>query len=920
MGDIEDAADLQKGKEMISIITAGSAGKRIVYGIERLRKAMGEEGISTRLIQTDDPGAVCLAGYEKKIYVGLADSEFLQEMEKRDLLLYHTGWPGREGYYVADCAGNLAVVSGGCETGALYGCMALADKVREQKRMPEQTDFFDEPVCKLRGPAIGLQKTKVEPPRLTYEYPVTPERFPWFYDRELWSGFLDRMLQDRCNILYLWTGHPFSSFLRMEEYPEALEVTEEELALNEELFHWLTGECEKRGIWVVLKFYSIHIPLPFAQAHGLDLHQSTILPLVADYTRKAIAQFIAAYPRIGLMVCLGEALRGMENKTRWFTDTVLPGVKDGIALAGLKEHPPVILRGHDCDPVDAMTKGKKIYDNIYTMWKYNGEGLTTYQPRGKWQRIHQEFSALSDIHIINVHILADLEPFRFGAVGFIQKCMQAAMERLGANGLHLYPMFFWDWPYSPDRTQERLLQMERDYLWYEAWFRYAWNPFREEASEKIYWSGRIAQVYGVSLDCGGRILEGLGAMGECAPRILRRVGITEGNRQTMSLGMTMSQFTNVKKYRPNYELWYSVAPRGESLEEFVEREEKGELHVGETPLEMIAHAEHYARKAWRLLKEARPEVRSSVEEYGRYVTDAEAICKMTLSYCEKIQAAVFILQYKYRMDERLKGDTGLLERAGEHMARSLEYYRELTELTGETYLYANSMQTRQRKIPFPDGDRFGHWRSCLPQYEREYQNFMKNLEHMKNGVFPREEDAEMELPSYQEAAFRILEGQARTYKVQKGECAFLGEGYKIEKCAKELQGLTGIQISLEEAVSKGAKLRLEFQEASYLLIGYLRSSGLQWLQVPDLETNTHADDRGGLSPVITNAVKVEGCPMVNVHAFLYEAGTYDIYLGTGGFLVLGVLRASQALKERDAQMTGEALENLDWMYEDRGNV
>ena len=51
--------------------------------------------------------------------------------------------------------------------------------------------------------------------------------------------------------------------------------------------------------------------------------------------------------------------------------------------ANLSEEPPVILRGHDCDPVQAMTEARKQYSHLYTMWKYNGESLTTYYPRGK---------------------------------------------------------------------------------------------------------------------------------------------------------------------------------------------------------------------------------------------------------------------------------------------------------------------------------------------------------------------------------------------------------------------------------------------------------------------------------------------------------------------------------------------------------
>jgi hypothetical protein len=226
----------------------------------------------------------------------------------------------------------------------------------------------------------------------------------------MWLKLLDRMVEYRCNVLYLWSGHPFSSLVKLADYPEALEVTDEEFELNREMFGWLTEECDRRGIWVVLKFYNIHIPHPFAVKHGLEQRQSRIHPLVADYTRKSIVEFIKSFPRIGLMVCLGEALRGYDNKTEWFVDTIIPAVREGIKEAGLTEEPPIILRAHDCDPFAAIEGAAEQYSNLYTMWKYNGESLTTYYQRGNWHKQHAALSKMKSTHIINVHVLANLEP------------------------------------------------------------------------------------------------------------------------------------------------------------------------------------------------------------------------------------------------------------------------------------------------------------------------------------------------------------------------------------------------------------------------------------------------------------------------------------------------------------------------------
>ena len=57
-----------------------------------------------------------------------------------------------------------------------------------------------------------------------------------------------------------------------------------------------------------------------------------------------------------------------------------------------------------------------------------------------------------------------------------------------------------------------------------------------------------------------KILDAYNDSGECAPRILRRFGITEGNRQTLSLGMTLDELVNPDKYHAFEELWESLPP------------------------------------------------------------------------------------------------------------------------------------------------------------------------------------------------------------------------------------------------------------------------------------------------------------------------------------------------------------------------
>lgn len=904
--------------EQITIIKNETCSVRIELGIQRITEALQHAGYTVAEAKMPENFEDYRNISGKKLYAGVQKQDgFLQWLEENEILVFHTREPEEEGFYIESCPARLTVISGGSETGALYGCMELKERVERMGEMPTEITFGDAPVFKLRGPAVGLQKTKVEAPRLTYEYPITPERFPWFYDRDMWTKFMDMLLDMRCNVLYIWSGHPFSSLVKVPDYPEALEVTEEEFQKNRELFGWLTKECDRRGIWVVLKFYNIHIPLPFARAHGLELLQSNISPLVADYTRQSIREFIKSFPHIGLMVCLGEALRGTQNKTDWFMDTIIPGVKDGVKEAGLTEEPPIILRGHDCDPIGAMEEAKKKYTNLYTMWKYNGESLTTYYPKGNWQKIHQSLSGLGTTHIMNIHILADLEPFQFNAPLYIQKCVQAGQNRYGCNGLHLYPLFYWDWPYTPDKVSPRLLQMNRDYIWFAAWFRYAWNPDREENTEREHWENVFARHYGISREMAEKLLTAQENLAQCAPKLLGRVGITEGNRQTLSLGMSMSQFTNVTRFRPNRELWESVARKGEQPDDYMIKEINKEQHLGETPYDCVEEVIAHAEKAFDLCREVVTAQGEDREELNRLYTDARAVYSMTISYCRKIEAAMEILRYKYTMDEKCRGDIKLLEKAEQKMSVSLEEYKKLAALTEETYLYANSMQTPQRKIPFPNGETYGHWTACLPEYQKELEHFRTHLAELQQGILPTDHAREVTAEPLKPAPYTLLGSEScETYELKKGESVFSDCSCKIINLAPELTNLTGVRMGLGAAIEEGVTVKLALPQDSYVLVGYMNAKGVEWLQLPDLETNTHADDRGGLTVVYANAMKAEACPPINIHAYRYEKGTHEIYFGTGAFLIAGVIASDTLMKPRNANLAGEGLETLDWLYEE----
>jgi len=896
--------------QAVTILVDAKASPRVNFGVTRLVEAMCGVGLEAKVVNGAD-----VSGEGSLVVVGnVRKSTAVESLVKSGVLDLKGNPPGKEGFTLASCTAGIYAVVGGDDSGVLYGCGEMAERIRAAGQIPAELNFSDSPVFVLRGPCIGMQRPDWTYDRMAYDFPYTKERFPFFYDKQRWRKYLDFLVENRMNTLYLWNGHPFPSLLRLEKYPDAQEVSHEQMSRNIEMFTWLTTQADKRGIRVIQMFYNIHISHPLARKHNLPYHHDKPTKFTSDYTRYCISEFVRSYPNVGLLVCLGEALKGHQNQIDWLTQTIIPGVRDGMKGAGLQKEPPIVIRAHAvAEPKEKVLEaGLKIYRNLYTMAKYNGESLTTWQPRGRWAKIHRKWSSLGSSHMVNVHLLSNLEPFRWGSPDFIRKCVLACRDVLGAQGVQLYPLAYWNWPWTADNTQPRLTQVDRDWIWFAAWARYAWNPDRDPAAERRYWAQRLTEMYGSRI-AGEKILDAYENSGECAPRILRRFGITGGVRQTMSQGMRMTQLINPKRFRPWRDLWQSDSPPGERLDQYLYRKWKKLPHEGETPPQVIDEILYYSAKAVDAVEAASPHVTKNREEFERLKNDMHCIRAMTKSYADKVRAAMLVLQYEH------SGDLSDLERALPLMERSLEEYRRLTELTDKTYLYSMSWHAFGRKIPFASGlGRYIHWRQCLPEYEKELADFRRHLAELKDGkVTPLTSHAEVDIAPLPAADFKLLTKNAHVYEVRENARVFwrkdISYDYEIQQLAGELKGLKGIAFWHHQATTTGVVIDFEVYEPVKVLVGYVEDDSPEWLKPPAIEEDVDTATKEGFEPVIRNAVILSkvNAP-INVHVLSFPAGRCRLDLGRGAYMILGVVKASAQIKPRTA---GLRKTGLDWMFE-----
>jgi hypothetical protein len=890
----------------VSIVIASSAHPRIVFGTQKLAAALKDVGYTVKVVNQ-----LSKTGSSNTIMVGNVGDALINE----SAIKFNSNQrqpTAKEGFTITSNNKQGILINGFDNSGALYGCMELTEQIKSQKKLPALVSISDAPEMVLRGSCIGVQKPTYLPGRHVYEYPYTPETFPWFYDKALWIKYLDSMVENRMNSLYLWNGHPFASLVKLKDYSYAVEVDDATFKKNEEIFSFLTTEADKRGIWVIQMFYNIIVSKPFAEKHHISTQDRNrpIIPLIADYTQKSIAAFVEKYPNVGLMVALGEAMEGVgQDDIDWFTKTIIPGVKDGLKALGKTEEPPIVLRAHDTDAPSVMKAALPLYKNLYTEAKYNGEALTTYTPRGPWAELHRKLADIGTVQIENVHILANLEPFRYASADFIQKSVQAMHEVHHGNGLHLYPeSSYWDWPYTADKTSPRLLQIDRDWMWYKAWARYAWKVKRDRNSEVAYWSKLLGAQFGTSENNGRDILEAYEQTGEIAPKLLRRFGITDGNRQTLTLGMLMTQLINPFRYGLFTLLYNSEGPEGEMLTEYAEKEWKKEKHVGETPLQIINEVREHGKKAIAAIEQASPSIKNNTDEFLRIRNDAYIYNALASNYADKAQAALYILRYKY------SNNIEDLNNALPYLRSSVAHYRKLVELTKDTYLYANSMQTQQRKIPVGGNDgKMKTWAELLPIYEQELQTFQHKLDSLKapqHGVVVNKK------VTLKNADVTLITKPAATYNVRAGSDLFTDTATYIKDYAEELVELNALKLSKSKQIEEGTVIKFTNAKPVKVLVGYFNSKDQRFLQPPQLEIDASANDYGQAEVKIANAILVSGMPPVNVHSFSFKPGTNTLTLAKGTALILGFVDDSQPIPVYDTGLIpGGVKRELDWLFE-----
>ena len=591
-----------------------------------------------------------------------------------------------EGYHILVRNGKITV-TGFDAAGAMYGCLKLVKYIEERGIVPESYEFTDAPVMKLRGTCILLMKLG------TYNYPITPEAFPFFYDKKLWLKYLDFLAENRFNYIAFWNGHPFDYFVKLDKYPEAQEGMKPGLIeKNHEMLTWLCEEGTKRNVRFLFQFYNIHTSVYFQKAHNLPEGISEPIPLLEDYTSYTIESFVKEFPQVGLYITPGEAIN-QEYTDQWINTVIFP------AITRTGNTPPVFDRGWFFD-LDHARKIVGNYPDLYFERKFNVEMIADTLPNPE----NKVWADLNGNLIVNIHMAANLEPFRWNPPSYIQKCMQNAHIN-GSNGLHLYPRKSWRWPYGSDLDASKL-QWERDALWFEAWGRYAWNPYLNRSSEHKYWLNRLTVKF-ENKNAAKHFLSSFELGSDVLPALQRLLWLGHDNHTVLSAGAKLWHLENAEGI-PFLPLKNSIR-----IPEYLRALKNRKTPIRDNPIEFLQIKRTEAQNSLREARlAARLASRNKPEAYS-YQNDALATSLVIDFYYHKLQAAKFKIQYENNIDTE-KNKRKFLT----HLENSVDTFRELTDLTTKTYESLSDVPAKHpaklKTCPY-------HWRDILPIFEKELE-------------------------------------------------------------------------------------------------------------------------------------------------------------------------------------------------------
>ncbi|MBT9777366.1 hypothetical protein GPL15_12710 [Clostridium sp. MCC353] len=611
--------------------------------------------------------------------------------------------------YQRSCAGKDITLKAGDEAGMMYGILDIADAVR---RNEEISDACVTPYMPNRGIKFNIPLDSRTP---SYSDASTSasKNILNMWDMSFWEEFLDRMAENKYNVLSLWSLSPFPSLVKIPEYPEACV---DDVKITTRPFHaelsgvGIYGEDHRRSLYTVKKI-TIEEKISFWQkvmeyakdrcikiyvftwnlfVYGTEDSPYGITdkldnPVARDYVYCGVKALMDTYPLLaGIGVTAGENMDFIGSSTdadsiyfqsdiEFIADTYGRGIRDYLA-----DHPdrPFQL-------IHRMQMAK--YDHIMNQFK---DFPCDFEISFKYSQAHMYSSAKPnfiqgflkekspDVKVWLTVRNDDYYMTRWGNPAFAKEYL-ANMPKECMSGFYMGPDgFTWGRDYMTKGDNEHPLVIDKMWYMFRIWGQLSYNIgleeecFRNELAVRFHLDREQSQILYSAWKEASQIIPDLNCMhwhdfdfqwypeGCCmyekAP--MDKICFADIHEFMKCPAMPYSEYASVSEYADS-------VVNGTGLEKI-------------SPAVMAESMENHANKAMQKLNELKA---SGDQELERTKYDIRAMSLLGTYYADKEKAAMCLAIYKKN------GDKQKQKEAAELLKQAAGVWKRYSAMIGAMY-------------------------------------------------------------------------------------------------------------------------------------------------------------------------------------------------------------------------------------------
>lgn len=402
---------------------------------------------------------------------------------------------------------------GGDANGAMYGGLQIAENIKFNQ-LTGSYNNEESPAILKRGIKLNLP---LDLNSATYDSArkvsdSARQAIPNVWDFKFWTAWFDEMARNRYNVVSVWNNHPFTSMIKMADYPDVAiqNVTgydgySKVMSMDEKIDHWkkVMAYAHSRGF----DFYLINWNIWTDGATGKygitdDKEKATTSQPTIDYMRKCMTTLLETYPDLdGFGITQGEHMSGNKpDEAAFLSKTYGAGMAEYA-----KQHPErklrFIHRWHMAD----FSEMKKNFAELMALpnvtfdmsYKYSKAHMYATAVPG-WMT-EREQKALRENSLKSWQTVRN-DDFYFNQWGdpyFARaylNCLPGQSDwfrgfLLGSDGFCPTKTFF-----SKNSVTQGLLEVQRQWYLFMLWGRLAYNPATPDAVFKNYMALKYPQV------------------------------------------------------------------------------------------------------------------------------------------------------------------------------------------------------------------------------------------------------------------------------------------------------------------------------------------------------------------------------------------------------------------------------------------